>query len=290
MKKLLLSLALLAIGFAQEIPRPVGHVNDFAGIIPRDMVDRLETKLRAYKTETSNEVSVVTVKSLNGMSVEDYTVRLAKAWGVGNKKKDNGVVFLIAPKERKCRIEVGYGLESKLTDIQAKRIIESVVIPKFKQGQMPAGIESGTEAILSTLTGQAAPAVPASTPVEEVPFGAVWVVLLAVIGVVVVIALIAMFMSGTGSSREWSSSSSPRSSDLGPIITGAALGSLLASSSPSGGSRPKPPPRRSEPEDDDDDSSRSSYHSHSSSDSDSSSSFGGFGGGSFGGGGASGSW
>ena len=274
MKKLLLALALLAIGFAQEIPKPVGHVNDFAGILPKDMSNRLEAKLRAYKTETSNEVSVVTVKSLGGMSVEDYTIRLAKAWGVGNKKKDNGVVFLIAPNDRKCRIEVGYGLEPKLTDIQAKRIIESVVIPKFKQGQMPAGVESGTESILLALTGKAPPA---AAPVKGEPVSKPEMVLLIILGACfLVVIVVAMVIEG--GKKEWSSSSS----GLGPIATGAIIGSL-ASSIPRSVPKPSPP-------DDDDTSRRSSDSSSSYDHHDSGSSFDSFGGGSFGGGGASGSW
>lgn len=265
MKKLLLVLTLFTIGFVQEIPKPVGHVNDFAGILPKDMSNRLEAKLRTYKTETSNEVSVVTVKTLGGMSVEDYTIRLAKAWGVGNKKKDNGVVFLIAPNDRRCRIEVGYGLEPKLTDIQAKRIIESVVIPKFKQGQMPSGIEAGAESILLSLTGKLAPAAPAAPSENDPGGGVVLIIFGVVIGVVILIAVMVSF-SGSRISHDWSSSSS----DLSPIVTGVALGSLLSSTRP--------------------EKNRSSYSSDDDSDSDSGGSFGGFGGGSFGGGGASGSW
>jgi len=276
-KKIISVLALLAVGFAQEIPKPVGHVNDFAGIIPKEMTERLETKLRAYKTETSNEVSVVTVKSLSGMSVEDYTVRLAKAWGVGNRKKDNGVVFLIAPKERRCRIEVGYGLEPKLTDIQAKRIIESVVIPKFKEGKMPEGIEAGTESIISTLTGKTAPA---AAPAEAETGPNIGLISIIAFGVILLVVIVVAVLNGlsTGGRSEWSSSS-----DWGSIATGAIIGSLCSSS-------PRSVPRSPPSDDDDDDSgSRSFYHS-SDSDSDSGSSFGGFGGGSFGGGGASGSW
>lgn len=278
MKKILF-LSILVLGFSQEIPKPVGHVNDFAGILPKEMSDRLEAKLRAYKTETSNEVSIVTVKSLGGMSVEDYTIRLAKAWGVGNKKKDNGVVFLIAPKERRCRIEVGYGLEPKLTDIQAKRIIEDAVIPKFKQGQMPAGIEAGTDSILLTLTGKAPPA---AAPVKGEPVSKPEMVLLIILGVcLLVVVVVAVVIEG--GVKEWSSSSG-----LGPIATGAAMGGLMAASS-----LPRSTPKPSPPPDDDDTSRRSSSSSSSYDHHDSGSSFdsfGGFGGGSFGGGGASGSW
>jgi len=204
MKQIVLALAFLAIGCEQEIPKPIGHVNDFAEVLPKDMAERLEAKLKAYKTETTNEVAIVTVKSLGGESVEDYTVRLAKAWGVGNKKKDNGVVFLIAPSERKCRIEVGYGLEAKLTDIQAKQIIEGIIIPEFKAKRMPEGIEKGTESIVTVLSGKPLP-VAAKAAEEKTPVAPVVVAI--ILGILIIIVVLAVLSEATGGlGGGWSSS------------------------------------------------------------------------------------
>lgn len=130
---------------------PVGHVNDFAKLFSADVARKLETEIRTYKEKTSIEIAVVTVNSLEGLSVEDYTIGLARKWGVGAKKKDNGVVLLVAPNERKVRIEVGYGLEPDLTDSQAGRVIRDQIIPLFKEGRMADGVVAGVAGILQQL-------------------------------------------------------------------------------------------------------------------------------------------
>ena len=111
----------------------------------------LEQKLHDYKEQTSIEVAVVTVSSLEGLTVEEYTLNLAQKWGVGDKEKDNGIVVLVAPNERKIRIEVGYGMEPDLTDAQAGRIIQGTIIPYFKNNQMAEGVVIGVNTILAGL-------------------------------------------------------------------------------------------------------------------------------------------
>lgn len=203
MKTILLVLALLAVGCQEEIPKPVGHVNDFADVLKPDVKKRLEEKLVAYKKETTNEIAVVTVKSLGIESVEDYTVRLAKDWGVGGKKKDNGIVLLFAIKDRKCRIEVGYGLEAKLTDIQSKRIIESVIIPMCKADKIPDGIEKGVDSVILTLSGKPIDGI--VSVVEEETTLSTWIVLLIVI-ILIVVMIIAIAGVASEASGGWSSS------------------------------------------------------------------------------------
>lgn len=127
------------------------HVNDFAGIVPEPAKTGLEQRLRTYKEATTVEIVVVTVPSLEGLTVEDFTIRLAQRAGIGTKEKDNGIVFLIAPNDRKVRIEVGYGLEPDLTDLQSKRILTERVTPRFKEGNFPQGIADGVDGILATL-------------------------------------------------------------------------------------------------------------------------------------------
>src|SRR3989338_4239277 len=149
--------------FAQDnYPKPIGHVTDSANIINPSARQELEAKLREYRDKTSIEIAIVTVLSLNGLSVEEYTLNWAQKWGVGDKKKDNGIVLLVAPVERKMRIEVGYGMEPDLTDVQAKRIIDNTVIPYFKESvqqssesakksKLTEGIVAGVNAILAGL-------------------------------------------------------------------------------------------------------------------------------------------
>lgn len=134
-----------------KYPQPTGFVNDFAGLLPANVKQDLENRLRQYAKETEIELAVVTVNSLEDLTVEEYTLGLAQKWGVGNKKKDSGIIFLTAPNERKTRIEVGYGMESDLTDAKAKELIESQIIPLFKEKKMAEGVAAGVAGILATL-------------------------------------------------------------------------------------------------------------------------------------------
>lgn len=142
---LLLSVSLV---FADDAyPKPKGRVNDFADILPVELESMLEENLREYEIKTTNEIAVVTVSSLNGLSIEDYTMGLAEEWKVGKKGKDNGVIVLVAPNEKAVRIEVGYGLESVLTDAETKMVIETKMIPLFKKGDYGSAILAGVKKI-----------------------------------------------------------------------------------------------------------------------------------------------
>ena len=150
-----LFLVALVFGSSQVLaqisyPAPRGHVNDFANVIPDDIEQRMELRLRDYEQKTTNEIAVVTVTSLEGLSIEDYTVGLAQKWGVGKKGKDNGVVLLVAPKEREVRIEVGYGLESVLTDAQSVQIIAAMT-PYLKENKYGPGIDFGVQKITDVI-------------------------------------------------------------------------------------------------------------------------------------------
>ena len=157
MRKLIVLFLLTALGitlshslaFSASYPSPAGYVNDFADVIPPDVQERIEAKISEYEKQTSIEIAVVTTKSLDGMSVDDWTIGLATQWGVGKKGKDNGLVFAIAPNERKMRIEVGYGLEGEMNDAKAGRILDDYAVPYFKQGDYATGIEKTTEAIMN---------------------------------------------------------------------------------------------------------------------------------------------
>lgn len=152
MKRFLLaSIALIIILIPQAgtaaFPQPTGFVNDYAGVIQAGTKSKLEGSLQALEKKTGVEIAVVTVQSLDERPIEDYAVDLYKTWGIGKKGNDEGALILVAPKDRKVRIEVGYGLEGALNDAQAGRIIRDIMIPFFKQGDFTRGIVAGTQAV-----------------------------------------------------------------------------------------------------------------------------------------------
>jgi uncharacterized protein len=109
--------------------------------------------LAEHESQTTNQVVVVTLESLQGYEIEDFGYQLGRHWGIGQEGKDNGVLLVVAPTERKVRIEVGYGLEGTLTDALSHEIIETRILPAFKKGDYAAGIGRGTEDILDVLAG-----------------------------------------------------------------------------------------------------------------------------------------
>jgi len=128
-------------------PRPDGYVNDFAGILDESAETYLEGYLATLERDTSAEVVVVTVKSLDGVTIEDYANRLFADWGIGKRQEDNGVLLLVAPNDREVRIEVGYGLEGTIPDGLAGDIIRAQIIPQFQVNNLPKGIGSGLDRI-----------------------------------------------------------------------------------------------------------------------------------------------
>ncbi len=149
---LLAVLQLAAPAFAAPTyPKLAGRVTDAAGILPAETVQSLEAQLKALEDGTGTQLVVATVPSLDGYEIEDYGVGLIRAWGIGQKDTNNGAILLVAPNERKVRIEVGYGLEGVLTDAVSATIIRNQIIPQFKAGDMPAGIIAGTGAMVDLL-------------------------------------------------------------------------------------------------------------------------------------------
>lgn len=142
---------------AQTLTFPVltGRVVDEAGVL--DATDRaaLTESLAGLETKTTDQLVVVTLKSLQGTAIEDYGYQLGRRWQIGQKDKNNGVLLIVAPNERKVRIEVGYGVEGTLTDAITKIIIENSILPQFKAGDFPGGIKRGVEDVIQVLTGDA---------------------------------------------------------------------------------------------------------------------------------------
>lgn len=135
--------------------KPSGFVNDFAGILSADQKNALETKLVQFNKDTGEEVAVVTIKSLQGDTIENYAVTLFKEWGIGQKGKDNGVLLIAAMEDRQMRIEVGYGLEGALTDLQSNWIIKNQIAPAFKTNDYYSGLNTGTDSIISAVKSEA---------------------------------------------------------------------------------------------------------------------------------------
>lgn len=144
---------------------PQGWVSDFAGILSEDTKSQISGLLDDVKRATGAEIAVVTVSSLDGMTVEEYAVRLFEKWGIGEKEQDNGVLFLVAPNERKVRIEVGYGLEPVITDGRAGEIIRETILPFFRADDYDQGVLQGSRRIAALITDtEFVPSVPIPRP------------------------------------------------------------------------------------------------------------------------------
>lgn len=207
---LVLIFSFLFVGCASSgtISEPKGFVNDFAGMLSDKQEEALEATLAQYEEQTSNEIAVVTVKSLGGQSVEDYTMALAEKWQVGKADKDNGVIILVAQEEKKIRIEVGYGLEPVLTDLAAKQIIDNEMTPRFKQDDFAGGIEQAVKAVTGVIAGTYMP-----SQSEESGGWPVWlIILVVVIGILILIAILAAAGVTSDGGGAWSSGSGGGSS------------------------------------------------------------------------------
>lgn len=220
-----------AAATAQTFPELTGPVVDQAGIIPADTEARLAEKLTALKLQSQRELVVVTLGSLEGYEISDYGYRLGRAWGLGDKERNDGAILIVAPNERKLRIEVGYGLEPVLTDGLSSLIINQQIVPRFKAGDMPGGIEAGTDAIIQQLklppdqAQQVAAKAQqqASQQGEGIPFGVViWLIIFFLFFILPIIR-------GGRRARRY------RGSGLGPVIVWDVLNAAAHASRSSGG-------------------------------------------------------
>jgi uncharacterized protein len=135
-------------------PPPTSYFTDYAGVVPAADAARLEAKLDAFQKQTSNQVVVAIFPELPSPSLEDFTIRTAESWRAGRKDLDNGVVFFVFVRDRKMRIETGYGLEGALPDAIASRILNEEVVPHFRAGDWAGGIEAGVDGIIAATKGE----------------------------------------------------------------------------------------------------------------------------------------
>ena len=145
---LLLSFTGWTLAGIPPAPDPPRLVNDFTGTLSEEQKNVLEESLLRYHDTTSTQITIVLVSTTEGMDPSQYAYELGEAWGVGQSKYNNGVVFLIAKDDRTVEIATGYGVEAALPDVLCKRIIENEIIPRFRENDFYGGISNGAQAIM----------------------------------------------------------------------------------------------------------------------------------------------
>ncbi|HWI39909.1 MAG TPA: TPM domain-containing protein, partial [Verrucomicrobiae bacterium] len=140
---------------ALDVPQLQGHVNDYARMLSPDASARVESALQEFESKESTQIVVLTLPSLEGETMEEFSIRVAEAWKLGHKGVDNGVILLLAQKERKIRIEVGRGLEGRLTDLTSGRIIRGEIAPRLRSGDADGAISAGVAALMEVVKGEA---------------------------------------------------------------------------------------------------------------------------------------
>jgi len=184
---------------ALDFPALSGRVVDDAGILDEGTRAALTQKLAEFEAKTTDQFVVVTLKSLQGTSIEDFGVELGRHWQIGQRDKNNGVLLIVAPNERRVRIEVGYGLEGALTDAVSRLIIENGITPRFRAGDFAGGITRGVDDIISVLSGdaeewkaRAARRPDTVSPTDSTRNDSIWPVIWVVLVVMVVVFICSM--------------------------------------------------------------------------------------------------
>jgi uncharacterized protein len=186
------ALAAPAAWAAKEVPYLAARVNDLAGIVPAPVRERLEARLEDVERRTGAQVAVLTVDSLDGDTIEDFAVRVFQTWKLGRRDVNDGALLLVARQERRMRIEVGYGLEDRLTDARSRQILDDLVRPHFRDGNFGAGVEAGVDGIVKTIEGASLPA-PAPARTQTMPLAGrlfMGAIFLLVIGTFSLVALV----------------------------------------------------------------------------------------------------
>lgn len=188
------AVAVLCTAWAQvclalEVPALRGRVNDNAGMLSPGVARQLERQLQEFEEKDSTQIVVLTVASLDGAALEEFSMRVAERWKIGQKGLDNGAILLISRGDRQVRIEVAYGLEGRLTDLKAGRIIREVIVPEFRAGRFDQGVANGVQAMIDAVRGefQAAERKEADDPAvrhltDAIPFLALFVFLVFSLG------------------------------------------------------------------------------------------------------------
>lgn len=218
-------------------PALSGRVVDGAGLLTEDDRLLIEGQLATLEEQSSDQLVVVTVNSLQGYTIEDFGYRLARHWGIGQKGTDNGALLIVAPNERKVRIEVGRGLEPHLTDIMSRLIIENAILPAFRRGDFSAGIKAGVRDISDVMLGdpEAVKDRLKRRPGPEVDYEAIFVLVLTIAIIVYILYHNHKRGGGPGPRRRGSPRRQDRYRDDDVIIIPGGSGGW-GGSWPSGGS------------------------------------------------------
>ncbi|MDW5377889.1 TPM domain-containing protein [Halomonas sp. HP20-15] len=205
-----------------EFPELTGRVVDQAELLDASVEQRLSEKLKAHEEATTEQLVVATVADLQGRSIEEYGYQLGRHWGIGQAEKDNGALLIVAPNSRQVRIEVGYGLEGRLTDAQSSAIINQVITPAFREGDYAGGITRGVEAMIKVLGGDPMASSPTDNAQSEDPRGPA-----SIFFFVMLMIVMALVRSGGGGGRGRGRSG---------LLAGALLGGALGRGGSGGGS------------------------------------------------------
>lgn len=260
----LLGMALVVVlttgAFALDVPQYTGRVNDLASMMSPAARQTLESQLAGLDKTDSTQVAVLTIPSLEGDPMNDFSMRVAEAWKIGQKGSDNGVLLIVSKGDRKVRIEVGYGLEGVLTDVLAGQIIDQIISPRFKTGDFDGGFTMGVTAIGKAVRGEYTAA-----PAKKTRRSKRGVLSLIIIPMIIFIAMTEMFgkrrRSGQVPDGQIVDGQRTRGSGMGSAASTLFFLSMLGGGRGGGGGF-----------------------------GDGGGGFGGFGGGGFGGGGAGGDW
>ncbi len=140
--------------YGLDVPRLQGYVNDYAGMISPSVKSKIEEDLRAFEQSDSTQIVILTIPSLEGEDIEEFGIKVGDTWKIGQKDKDNGAILIVSKQERRIRIEVGRGLEGKLTDLMSGRIIDGVIKPRFKEGDFDGGFIAGVSSMIDATRGE----------------------------------------------------------------------------------------------------------------------------------------
>jgi uncharacterized protein len=177
--------AVLAFAALAIPPAPEAHVNDYAHVLVPAERQALERRLTERESATGVQMAIAIFPSLEGESLEDYSIRLAQQWRIGQKKLDTGVILLVFLAERKMRVEVGYGLEAVIPDAVAAQIIRESMAPRFREGRYAAGLDAAVSAVFARIGGEARPSrpspAPGTTPMPVIGFFGLLLVVVAIL-------------------------------------------------------------------------------------------------------------
>jgi len=145
----LLALLISVSACTPTTPESTGQVTDLAGVLTAEQLASLTETIAQFEAETTHQIAVLTVKSLDGENIDDFSLRIANTWGVGRKEYDNGILIVIAPTERNVRIELGLGMEKYISDATAQAIIDEAMVPELRKGDHEAGLRKGLERLMT---------------------------------------------------------------------------------------------------------------------------------------------